>query len=137
MLNLMQILIVIAIALHAVAAAFWMGSSMSLARPGAIGAEMMFPRQMMAALLVTLTGGFLWSQLHTGGFGPYEMVLAIGAVLAVIAAGIQGVVVGGSLRRLKAGGDAEPLRKRISLGYRVGGGMLGLCLICMVIARFI
>ena len=137
MLSLMQILIIIAIALHAVSAVFWMGSSMSLARPGAVGAEILFPRQMMAALVATLTGGFLWSQLHTGGFGPYEMVLAIGAVLAVIAAGIQGVVVGGSLRRLKAGGNAEVLQKRIMTGYRAGGGLLGLCLICMVIARFV
>ena len=137
MLSLMQILIVIAIALHAVAAFFWMASSMSLARSGAMGAEVLFPRQMMAALLVTLTGGFLWSQLHTGGFGPYEMVLAVGAVLAVIAAGIQGVVVGGSLRRLKAGGNAEALHKRMAIGYRTGGGLLALCLICMVIARFV
>ncbi len=137
MLSLMQILIIIAIALHAVSAVFWMGSSMSLARPGAMGEKIFFPRQMMAALIATLTGGFLWSQLHTGGFGPYEMVLAIGAVLAVIAAGIQGVVVGGSLRRLKTGGNTEVLQKRIMTGYRAGGGLLALCLICMVIARFV
>ncbi len=137
MLSLMQILIIVAIAVHSLAAVFWMGSSMNLAATGAMHAQLLFPKQMMAALFAVLTGGFLWSQLHTGGFGPYEMVLAAGAALAVIAAGIQGVVVGGSLRRLRAGGDAEALRRRMAAAYRVGGGLLALALVCMVVARFL
>jgi len=135
--NLMQILIIVAIALHALAALFWAGSSMSLARTGAVGAEMLFPRQMGAALVAVLTGGFLWSALHTGGFGPYEMILAFGALCAVIAAGIQGAGVGGSIRKVKAGGDESALRKRMTGAYRASAGLLALSLIAMVIARFV
>ncbi len=135
--NLTQILIIVAIGLHALAAMFWAGSSMNLARSGGMGAEMLFPRQMMAALVATLTGGYLWSALHTGGFGPYEMVLAFGVLCAFVAAGIQGAVVGGSIRKLKAGGDEAGLRKRMAGAYRISGGLLALCLVAMVIARFI
>lgn len=135
--NLMQILIIVAIGLHALAALFWAGSSTNLAKTGGMGAEILFPRQMAAALIVVLTGGFLWSALHTGGFGPYEAVLAFGALCAVIAAGIQGAVVGKSIRMLKAGGDDAGLRKRMTGAYRASAGLLALCLVAMVIARFI
>lgn len=135
--NLMQILIIIAIGLHALAALFWAGSSTNLARTGGMGAEILFPRQMMAALIAVLTGGFLWSVLHTGGFGPYEAVLAFGALCAVIAAGIQGAVVGGSIRKIKAGGEEPALRKRLAGAYRASAGLLALCLVAMVIARFV
>ncbi len=135
--NLTQILIIVAIGLHALAALFWAGSSANLARTGGMGAEILFPRQMGAALIATLTGGHLWSALHTGGFGPYEMVLAFGVLCAFIAAGIQGAVVGGSIRKLRAGGDEAGLRKRMAGAYRASAGLLALALVAMVIARFI
>ncbi len=137
MLTPMQMLIAAAVVVHAMAAVFWMSSSGMVGRNGGLGAEALFPRQMGAALVAVLTGGFLWSQLHAGGFGVYEMILGGGAVLAVAAAGVQGVVVGTSRRKLKAGGDTAALRKSMAGANRVAAGLLALCFICMVVARFL
>ena len=137
MLTPMQMLIAATVVVHAMAALFWMGSSGMVGRNGGQGAEVLFPRQMGAALIAVLTGGFLWSQLHMGGVGAYEMILGAGAGLAVIAAGVQGVVVGTSRRRLKAGGDAAVLRKTMAGANRAASALLGLCFICMIVARFV
>jgi hypothetical protein len=130
-------LIAAAVTVHAVAAVFWMSASGMVARNGGLGAEKLFPRQMGAALVAVLTGGFLWSQLHTGGFGPYEMVLGGGAMLAVIAVIVQGAGVGMSLGKLKAGGDPAAVRKTMAGVNSAAVGLLGLCFICMIVARFI
>jgi hypothetical protein len=130
-------LIAAAVVVHAVAAIFWMGSSGMVARNAGQGAETLFPRQMAAALVAVLTGGFLWSQLHMGGVGPYEMVLGGGAMLAILALGIQGAVVGASLGKLKAGGDVAGVRKRVAGASRAAVALLGLCFVCMIVARFI
>jgi len=137
MLPPMQMLIAATVVVHALAAVFWMSSSGMVGRNGGQGAETLFPRQMGAALIAVLTGGFLWSQLHTGGVGAYEMILGGGACLAIIAAGVQGVVVGTSLVKLKAGGDVASVRKTVAGVNRLAAGLLALCFICMVVARFV
>ena len=131
----MQIWIILAISVHALAAVFWMATTGALARSGGLGAEALFPRQMIAIAIVVLTGGYLWSALHTGGFGAYEEVLAGGAALAVIAALIQAIGVGVSMGRLKTAREAA--LKRITLCHRLAGPLLALCLVCMVVARFV
>jgi len=136
MLTPMQMLIAAAVVVHAVAAVFWMSSSGMVARGGGLAAEKLFPRQMGAVLVAVLTGGFLWSQLHTGGFGAYEMVLAGGALLAILAAVIQGVGVGTSLGKLKTGNEAAA-RKTMAGANGAAAGLLGLCFVCMIVARFI
>ena len=137
MLNLMQILIAVAVVVHALAAVFWMASSGMVARMAGKGAETLFPRQMGAVLVVVLTGGFLWRLLHTGGFGAYEWILAGGAACALVAAVVQGVVVGTSAGRLKAGGDEAKLRGAMAGANRAASALLGICFICMIVARFI
>lgn len=137
MLTPMQMLIAAAVVIHAFAAVFWMSSSGMVARSGGQGAEALFPRQMGAVLVVVLTGGFLWSQLHSGGIGAYEIVLGGGALLALIAAGIQGAVVGTSLGKLKAGGDVTAARKTVAGANRAAVALLGLCFACMIVARFV
>ena len=137
MLTPLQMLIAVTVIIHAVAAIFWMGSSGMIGRNGGLGAETLFPRQMGAALIVLLTGGFLWSQLHMGGIGVYEWVLGGGAILAIIAAGIQVAVVGTSLRKLKAIDDAAAARKAVAGANRIAVVLLGLCFVCMIVARFV
>ncbi|CAM3351308.1 hypothetical protein [Asticcacaulis taihuensis] len=132
----MQILIILALSLHVLAAIFWMATTGMLARAGGMGAETLFPRQIIAVVLVVLTGGYLWSQLHTGGFGTYEKVLAAGAACAILAAGIQSIGVGVSLRALK-GDQGAGARKRIAAIHRIAAPLLGICLLCMVLARYI
>ncbi len=137
MLTPMQMLIAATVAVHAVAAVSWLAASGMVARSGGLGGEKAFPRQMIMATIAILTGGFLWSQLHAGGVGVYEIVLGAGAILAIVAAGIQGVVIGGARRKLKAGGDVAAVRKTMAVGNRIAGGLLGLCFVCMVVSRFL
>ena len=132
----MQIWIILALSVHVLAAIFWMASTGGLARAGGQGVEVLFPRQMIAVIVVVLTGGYLWSQLHTGGFGTYEKVLAAGAAFAVIAALIQAIGFGVSIRALK-GENAAAARKRIVLIQKIASPLLALCLLCMVLARYI
>src|SRR5258705_9040415 len=105
------------LSLHVLSAVFWAGTSFALARTGGLGGARLFRPQMGAAFVAVITGGYLWSQLHAGGFGTPERVLAIGAACAVIAAGIQGRFGGLAIRALRRGGitDAQgqpPLANR-------------------------
>jgi hypothetical protein len=113
-----------------------MATTGMLARGGGQGAEMLFPRQMIAVSLAVLTGGYVWSQLHTGGFGAYEKVLAAGVACALLAAGIQAIGVGVSLKALK-GEHGMAARKRIAAAHRIAAPLLAICLLCMVLARYI
>lgn len=132
----MQIVIIIVVALHALSAVFWMATTANLARGGGQGVEILFPRQMGAATIAVLTGGFLWSQLHTGGFGTYEKVLAGGALCALAALIVQIVLVGTRLRRLKTE-DAAKARGGMAVAHRIASGLQMVTLVCMVVARYI
>jgi hypothetical protein len=117
---------------HVLSALVWMGSSFVVAQAKGRGAERQYPLQTGATLLAFLTGGYLWSTLHSGAFGPMELVLAIGVACAVIAAGAQGMLVGGSLRRLRKGVlDETEARRRITTGHRIGAGLVAIGLLCM------
>ena len=70
-----------------------------------------------------------------GLFGPSEMILAGGAICALAAAGVQGALVGGSIRRLKSGAlDEAAALRSMTLGQRIGAGLLAVTLITMVAA---
>ncbi|RVC11374.1 hypothetical protein ENZ74_13665, partial [Mesorhizobium sp. M7A.F.Ca.CA.002.15.2.1] len=66
-----------------------------------------------------------------------EKVLALGIVTALIAAGVQGALVGSTSRQL-AGADAateRQLRAKMTRGERIAGGLLVLTVLCMATAR--
>jgi uncharacterized membrane protein len=130
--------VIITLSLHALAAVYWAGSTFVLARDPQLSALTLFRPQMGAAVVVVLTGAYLWHLLHEGGFGPVEQVLAVGALCAVVAAGVQGALVGGARRRLAAGeiADAEAIR-RIAMGERIAAAVLAVALSCMVSARYV
>jgi hypothetical protein len=134
----MSTAVIITLSLHALAAVFWAGSTFVLARDPQLGAIELFRPQMGAAVVVVLTGGYLWHLLHEGGFGPVEQVLMIGALCALVAAGVQGAMIGGARRRLAAGkiAEAEAIG-RIALGERLAAALLAVTLICMVSARYV
>ncbi len=123
----MQTILITALSLHILSSMFWAGSSFVLARTGGAGAEQLFRPQMGAAAIAILTGGYLWSLLHADSFGPGEKVLALGAILALFAAAVQGMLVG------RAAGD----RSRMVLGERIGSGLLAGTVICMAAARYV
>ena|ERR1700761_1737306 len=130
----MPIPLLLTLGVHMAAVAFWLLTSLVLGfGQGPAYSARMFRPQMVAATLAVFSGGGLWSMLHPGGFGRPEMVLAAGAVLAIAAAGVQGALVGGQVRRLP---DVEAGAKVIR-GQKIATVLLALALACMLIARHV
>lgn len=130
----MPIPLIITLGLHIAGALFWLLTSLVMGFGGNPAAsKVMFRPQMVAATVAVFSGGGLWSMLHPGGFGRAEIVLAIGAVLAVAAAGVQGAMVGGSVRRLP-----DPVaEQKILRGQRIAAGLLVVTLALMMLARHV
>jgi hypothetical protein len=137
--TIMQDTLFVIAAIHVLAGVFWAGTTFALARNGGAGAEALARPQMGAAVITVLAGLPLWHLLHRGSFGPQEQVLALGAVCAIAAAGVQGAVSLPASRRLvTAGGPAEPpLRSRVATGQRIAAGLLAVTVGCMAVARFV
>src|SRR5437879_3054077 len=134
----MLYVLMVVLSLHVLSAIFWAGTSVTLARTGGLGGAKLFRPQMGAALVAIITGAYLWSQLHAGGFGTAELVLAIGVVLALIAAGVQGRFGGAAIRALRQGRISEvEAQPRIATGQRIAAPLLALTVVCMVIARYL
>jgi uncharacterized membrane protein len=134
----MQIALILAVSLHILSAVFWAGTSFTLARTGGAGGEQLFRPQMGAAVIAVLTGGFLGRLVHGGAFGPTEQVLAVGALAALIAAGVQGAIGGCAIRSLRHGKAAEAgARSRIATAQRVAAALLAVTAVCMGAARYV
>jgi hypothetical protein len=133
----MQYVYIIVLGLHVLAGVFWAGTTIAVARDPEIRIERFFRPQMRAAGMVFLTGALLWYFFHGGYFGSMEMVLAPGIATALIAAGVQGALVGSASRQL-AGTDAATetqLRAKMTRGERIAGGLLVITVLCMATAR--
>ena len=116
----MPISLMALLAIHALAAVFWAGSTFALARNGGVGSDQLFRPQMGAAAVVFLTGAVLWGMSHGGVHSSFEVVLLIGIVAAFVAAGVQGA-----------------LRKRPEIAHRIAAGLLALTTVSMVVARYV
>lgn len=132
----MQYVFMLALALHVMSGVFWAGSTFVLARTGDGRLAMsLFGPQMGAATLAVLSGAVLWYLFHgTGYFGPQEQVLAVGAVAAIVAAAVQGALVGRSRRAAVQDATDSPLQQAVR-GERVAAGLL--TVIAMAIARVV
>jgi hypothetical protein len=126
--------LLLTLGLHMAGALFWLLTSAVLGFGGNPAAsKVMFRSQMVAATVAVFSGGGLWTMLHPVGFGPPEMALAAGAVLAIAAAGVQGALVGGSVRRLPdAGAEAKILK-----GQKIAAGLLAGALALMLLERHV
>lgn len=135
----MQVLLMVLIVLHVLPGVFWVGSTFVLARSGGAGAESLTLPQLAAAGVVIASGLGLWSQTHAGGFGPAEQVLAVGAMSAVLALGIQAAIVLPSVGALAAsnGDVSSGARRRIAVAEKLAAGLLGITVVCMVVARYV
>lgn len=134
----MQIALIVAVAVHVLAAVFWAGTTFSLARTGGLAANLLFRPQMVAATIAILSGGYLWSLTHAGGAGLAEEVLTAGALCAVIAAAVQGMLAGATIRRIRQSRLSEDAaRPRLVLAYRVSAVLLALTIVAMTSARYL
>lgn len=133
----MYYIYIVALGLHVMAGVFWAGTTFTIARDPEIKAERFFGPQMGSATLAVITGALLWYFFHNGLFGNMEMVLALGIVSALAAAGVLGALVGPARAQL-AGATSEKetlLRARMARGERIAARLLALTVLCMAIAR--
>jgi len=115
----MPALIALLLVLHVVPGVYWAGSTFVLAQARGAGADRLFRSQMIAATVAVLAGIVLWGLLHAGPNGPVERTLGIGAVCAVVAAGVQG-----------------GMRKSPATSQRIAAALLAITVICMVVAKY-
>jgi hypothetical protein len=134
----MQITLIVTLVLHVLSGVFWAGSTFALARTGGNLADQLFKPQMGAAAVAVATGALLWFLLNRGASGTPGHILALGALSAVIAAGVQGMMGGQALRQLSvaSGPEASSLRDRMATGQRIAASLLGVTVICMAAARY-
>jgi len=125
------------VSLHILAAVFWAGSTFAVARSGGNGAVKLFFPQMGAAIVAILAGGYLWHQLHSNGFGPFEQRLAIGAGAALTALLVQVVGAGPVVGRLRRSGtEGAPVPARVVVAYRIAAVLLAIATLAMAAARY-
>ena len=133
----MQVLLIVTLVLHVLTGVFWAGTTFTLALTVGAHADRLFRPQMGAAVVVVLTGALLWHLAHKA-FGTAELLLAVGALCAIAAAGVQGMVTGPVLRKHATGGGSErsSLHARMVPGQRAAAGLLAVTVICMAAARY-
>ena len=134
----MQVTLIVAQVLHVLSGVFWAGTTFALARISGDQAGQMFRPQMGAAVVAVATGGLLWFLLHRGPPGPQEHTLALGAIFALLAAGIQGITAGAQRNRSGlAEAEVARLCRRALTGQRIAAGLLALTVACMAASRYV
>jgi hypothetical protein len=133
----MQITLIVALVLHVLSGVFWAGSTFVLARTGGNQVDRLFRPQMGAAAVAIATGAVLWFMLHRGTPGIQERLLEIGALSALLAAGVQalGARAVGELAAAGAA-DALPPSNRAAISQRLAAALLAVTVICMAAARY-
>jgi hypothetical protein len=134
----MQITLIVALVLHVLSGVFWAGTTFALARTAGNRADLFFRPQMGAAAVAVVTGALLWFLLHHGHLGTPGQLLAIGALCALLAGGVQGAMGAPALRKLSALGEAEGslLRHRVATSQRIAAALLMITVTCMAAARY-
>jgi hypothetical protein len=134
----MQILLIVTQVLHVLSGVFWAGTTFALTRMNSDQSAQMFRPQMGAAVVAVATGAVLWFLFHRGPPGPQEHVLALGAIFALLAAGIQGITAGARRNRSdSAEAELTRLRRRAATGQRIAAGLLGVTVACMAASRYL
>lgn len=126
---------IVLVALHAMSGVFWAGSTGAMANLNGAMAERLFPFQMGSAGAAIIAGVLLFAFYRGYSGSTSDWILIVGIAAAIIAAGLQGVLVGGS-RRLLGTGDDDGARQRMALGNRLAAGLLMLTVVTMVVAKY-
>ena len=118
----MRTLIMVLLAVHILAGVFWAGSTLALTHtsPAHRMTTELFRAQMSSAVLAIVAGAALWGILIRGADGPMARTLAIGALCALVAAGVQG-----------------GMRKSPVMAQRIAAVLLSTTVVCMVISPYV
>jgi hypothetical protein len=108
-----------------------------MANLGDGGAVKLFPFQMGAAGLTIISGLWLWVSQLGAAFNTHEKILLLGIAAAIVAAAIQGSLIGRARRALgeTSVADAEPIIARIATVNRIAASLLLITVACMIGAR--
>jgi hypothetical protein len=132
----MPMLALMILPLHMLAAVAWIGFCVIVLVNAGKDGEKAFRPQMAAAVVAFLSGAYLWHFYYGARFGTPQMVLAVGVVAAIAAAGVQGMLVGKSRRGLHNGTmTEEAARPKIVLGHKIAVGLLAVTTVTMVLAH--
>jgi hypothetical protein len=133
----MAIWLMVLIVLHVVPGVYWAGSTFALARDPLIGDLKLGKAQAGAAGLTVLIGIVLWGVNHAYPPGPQEWALGVGAICAIVAAGVQHGLAWPARRRLAQGtGNEAANRQRVTTGHRIAALLLVVTVAAMVIWRY-
>ena len=116
----MRILVMFLLSLHALGGVFWAGSTLALTHSYFELTPKLFRAQMWAAALTVAAGLALWGIVIRGAHGPMALTLALGALCAVAAAGVQGA-----------------MRRSPVTAQRIAAVLLSVTVICMVISPYV
>lgn len=135
----MQISLISIEALHVMAGVFWAGTTFVLARTSVERAAQIVRPQLGAAVLAVATGALLWFLFHRGDTSMQAHTLALGAMFAVLALGVQGVTAASGARKLSTSGELDALQvhNRATIGQRIAAPLLAVTVVCMAIARYL
>ena len=114
----MPLTLIVVMALHVLSAVFWAGSTFTLARTAGVLADRLFMPQMGVAAVAVISGG---------------------ALCAVVAVGVQAVLIGPVWREL-SGADAAamtPVVRRAATAQRIAAVLSAVTVICMAVVRFV
>jgi hypothetical protein len=132
----MNLVSAVILPLHMLAGLAWLAAAVVVSMNAGKGGEKLFAPQMGAALVAFVSGGYLWHVFYGAQFGPAQKVLTAGVLAAIVAAGVQGALIGRAKRALTKGTLAEqPARARIALAHQIAAGFLIVTALCMVMAR--
>jgi heme A synthase len=88
-------------------------------------------------VVAILTGAYLGHLVHAGAFGTPEKILAVGAITALVAAGVQGAIGGRAVQSLGNGTADQPgARSRFAMAQRIAAVLLAVTALCMGAARY-
>jgi hypothetical protein len=127
----------ILIVLHAVPGVFWAGTTFALARNPMMGDLDLGKAQAGAAGVVIVMGIILMAIHYDIAPGAQDWALGIGALCALIAAGVQHGLAWPARRRIVQGnGDDATNRQRAMIGQRMAALLLVVTVIAMVTWRY-
>jgi hypothetical protein len=134
----MRITLMVTLVLHVLSGVFWAGTTFALARTAGNEADLFSRPQMGSAAIAVATGGLLWFLLHHGPLGMQGHILALGALCALLAVGVQGTMGAPVLWKLSALGDSDGprLRHRVARSQRIAAVLLMITVTCMAAARY-
>src|SRR5688572_11793667 len=110
----------IAIIVHVLAAVFWAGATFVLARGETTLAATLYGPMSGASGIAFLAGAFLWFWFYGFSFGSH--ILAFGILCAIVAAAVQGAMVGRNREGILAGDAAA--RATALRGNRIAAALL-------------